>query len=698
VTVNTPPSTPSITPSGPTTFNTGGSVTLTAPAGFTYLWSTNATSQSIVVTTSGSYNVQTIANGCTSGVSQATVVTVNAAAIGFVFTGTGNWEDASHWSGGVLPTDQDSATIAPGAVATLSTTQAVRSLFVGIGAVLNNNATGGPLAVRDVIHNLGTINDGGGRAGFNLSGGTRNPALIKGNTITASVLNVLNAKTETDLVIKNELSTINFDANHRQVTLKSTATTTAKLLVMAGQLQNTENFVVERYLAPSLASGGGAWVWVGAQTQGQNVNVWSANNPYSAATYTTPNVPTGSSINTYDPTFTLAGANGYKKPTGPTQAAPVGVGHRVWFRTTQFFNGPTTGVWKTTGSPKIGNHTFPLLYCAGSNCAAQGTTTENGWNLIANPYAAPLDWDAAFGWTKTNLFNATYIYRCRFNNTASYINGVGVNGGTRYIPSGQGFMVWADEPTAALSVTPDAIVSTENPAIQRQGVVSDVIKLNIVGLNNPDLQDQIALRWDATATTGFDQNLEATKMTTANGVNLSFLNGTTPMAILADALPTATTAYPLTLSVPQAGTYTISFEGLASLSNPQWSIYLLDNQTGISTLVTDAASYSFSALQGANNGRFTLVVNPAGVTSLGNTISNKVLLAPNPASNKVMLQVATAISQATTFRISNAVGQVVLTTTMPANATELSLDLSALANGVYMVQAPGFGVTKLVKE
>jgi hypothetical protein len=122
-------------------------------------------------------------------------------------------------------------------------------------------------------------------------------------------------------------------------------------------------------------------------------------------------------------------------------------------------------------------------------------------------------------------------------------------------------------------------------------------------------------------------------MSSASGVNLSFLNGTIPMAILADALPTSTKTYLLALTAPQAGTYTISFEGLASLSNPQWSIYLLDNQTGINTLVTDAASYACSALQGANNGRFSLVVNPAGVTSLSAAISNKVQLSPNPASN-----------------------------------------------------------------
>jgi large repetitive protein len=80
VTVNANPSTPSITPSGATTFCEGGSVTLTAPAGFSYSWSNGATSQSIVVTASGSYSVTvTNASGC-SAASAATNVTVYPAA------------------------------------------------------------------------------------------------------------------------------------------------------------------------------------------------------------------------------------------------------------------------------------------------------------------------------------------------------------------------------------------------------------------------------------------------------------------------------------------------------------------------------------------------------------------------------------------------------------------------------------------
>ena len=76
ITVNTLPATPTITPSGPTTFCTGGSVQLTSSAASAYLWSTTETTQSITVTTSGSYTVQiTDANGCTA-TSAPTDVTV----------------------------------------------------------------------------------------------------------------------------------------------------------------------------------------------------------------------------------------------------------------------------------------------------------------------------------------------------------------------------------------------------------------------------------------------------------------------------------------------------------------------------------------------------------------------------------------------------------------------------------------------
>jgi hypothetical protein len=76
VTVTPTPAQPTITASGATAICEGGSVTLTASAATgNYLWSNGATSQSITVSTGGSYTVQVINGTCTSLVSAGTSVT-----------------------------------------------------------------------------------------------------------------------------------------------------------------------------------------------------------------------------------------------------------------------------------------------------------------------------------------------------------------------------------------------------------------------------------------------------------------------------------------------------------------------------------------------------------------------------------------------------------------------------------------------
>ena len=72
----TPPPTASITSNGPTNFCAGNTVILTANLSNSYLWSIGATTQSITVSSSGSYSVTvTNGNGCTAA-SPPTIVTV----------------------------------------------------------------------------------------------------------------------------------------------------------------------------------------------------------------------------------------------------------------------------------------------------------------------------------------------------------------------------------------------------------------------------------------------------------------------------------------------------------------------------------------------------------------------------------------------------------------------------------------------
>jgi len=78
VTVNALPAKPVITPGGPTTFCSGGSVALNSSAALGNTWSTAATTQGITINSTGSYTVRvTDGNGCVSPISDAITVTVN---------------------------------------------------------------------------------------------------------------------------------------------------------------------------------------------------------------------------------------------------------------------------------------------------------------------------------------------------------------------------------------------------------------------------------------------------------------------------------------------------------------------------------------------------------------------------------------------------------------------------------------------
>jgi PKD repeat protein len=112
VTVNALPSVPTISANGPTTFCTGGSVTLTSSASNGVLWSTSATTPAINVTSSGAYSVTvTDVNNCSAtsavtnvNVSASPIPTINAsgttACSGDTVTLTASTSDSYLWSNG----------------------------------------------------------------------------------------------------------------------------------------------------------------------------------------------------------------------------------------------------------------------------------------------------------------------------------------------------------------------------------------------------------------------------------------------------------------------------------------------------------------------------------------------------------------------------------------------------------------------
>ena len=158
----------------------------------------------------------------------------------------------------------------------------------------------------------------------------------------------------------------------------------------------------------------------------------------------------------------------YIIPTGTPM--PTGQGFGVWS-----FNDE---IRRFSGTINYGN-TGPF------DAQLTGTAgTASGWNLMGNPYTSPIDWDATNGWTKTNIANSVYVWNN--NQYASYINGVGTNGGSKYIASGQGFFVQAIATGASLGMSKEIQVLNSVDFLKNQEVVPNVIKIKVLDNNYSD--------------------------------------------------------------------------------------------------------------------------------------------------------------------------------------------------------------------
>ena len=139
---------------------------------------------------------------------------------------------------------------------------------------------------------------------------------------------------------------------------------------------------------------------------------------------------------------------------------------------------------------------------------------ENGWNLMSNPFLGTIDWDAS-GWDRRRTYNAIWVLDNCTNLYSSYVNGVGVNGGTSLISSGQGFWVKSRRNNPRLrsdrSIIVDDLteIKSTNP--------NQIIRLSLNG-------DEIALVLNPNATNLSDTLYDAVKFLTPNSTIYSKLD------------------------------------------------------------------------------------------------------------------------------------------------------------------------------
>jgi len=221
-------------------------------------------------------------------------------------------------------------------------------------------------------------------------------------------------------------------------------------------------------------------------------------------------------------------------------------------------------------------------------------------------------------------------------------------------------------------------------------------------LSSAGLADDAFLYLEAGATAAVDAQQDALKLANPSGLSLATLVGNTSLAI--NALPllaAAEVVVPLTMQVPQAGSFELNVADLANFGST--TVLLRDALTGTQQVLAAGTRYSFTlAAATSGPGRFSLVLRPA--TALAARVELEATLVsvyPNPARGRFTAQLPPLASQREVrASLVNALGQVVLRRTIALTVTGATADFatSGLAAGVYVLrlQADGQVLTKRV--
>jgi len=241
------------------------------------------------------------------------------------------------------------------------------------------------------------------------------------------------------------------------------------------------------------------------------------------------------------------------------------------------------------------------------NDLVRTTSPSNyGWNYIGNPYPSPIDWEAPSGISYTNLNNAIY-YRKHDGNVASYVSGVGTNGGSNIIPAMQAFWVQvsAGESTASLELNNESRLHDNNNIYKT--LPSHTLKLK---LSNNNFTDETVIRFHDEASQNFDNKYDAYKMLTQN-ISLPQLYTTNDNEIYAIntlPLPTQSLSVPVVLSTEESGVYEIIAENVSSFE--QTHIILEDLYENKFIDLNEEQVYNFNLIKGLTVGRFLIHFNP----------------------------------------------------------------------------------------
>ncbi|WP_400190531.1 T9SS type A sorting domain-containing protein [Hymenobacter sp. B81] len=485
-------------------------------------------------------------------------------------------------------------------------------------------------------------------------------------------------------------------ASNGHLTLHSSATGTAMVVNPAGGGVVTGRATMERFITGAGSSGYRHYaspMQLGSATVSEfadDLPRLELNPAYNTQGNTVSPFPT---FFQYEESRLNAAANGFDQGwMVPTAADNLQPGRGYSAQTA-----PTTTV-DVSGLLQNGTLTVPLT---------RGGQAGSGWNLLGNPYPAPIDWDLVPA--SPGVDKALYVFAPSGPYTGayqSYVNGIGQNGGSKDVAAMQGFFVRATAASATLSLS-NAVRHTSylSPTFNRAGAGTTTKPLVRLEARNAQGQaDEAVLYFEPQAGQIYQPGFDAYKVQLNGSGRPSLWSQAGNDALSINGLPDLATAgvVPLGVRVSQAGQHTLVLTAQHLPAGTQ--IMLEDRLLGRQQNLALDSVYQFTMHPDSVRQRFYLWLQPRLTAAAVGQLQASVSLYPNPTAGAVTLTVAGLRAPgAVPAEVLNFIGQQVRTLSLPVRQGLISqeLNLRELPAGVYTLRlhtAEGTLVRRLVKQ
>lgn len=239
-----------------------------------------------------------------------------------------------------------------------------------------------------------------------------------------------------------------------------------------------------------------------------------------------------------------------------------------------------------------------------------GYPEYQGFNLLGNPFASCIDWQYIItNYTPASVNNA--IYFTINDKVASFVGGIGVDGGTGTIPPFQGFFVHATA-NSSVYLPADARIHNLDQYRYKKGTdesneKKDTISFVRIQLQNSIDSTDLVVRFNHNASPVFDKELDAYKFSKNSGdLSIWTTIGDIDYSINGIPFPECKIEVPMGLNVTKGGTYKLCSNELKRLDN--YSITLRDLTTNNIIDLKKGEEITFEAPVGITENRFILSI------------------------------------------------------------------------------------------